>query len=147
MSVLFDREAGKLIYDRKLREGPGENMYGLEVCKSLDLPYNFLDRAHELRMKYSSQPVVQVLKTKASRYNKKKLRDMCEICNTEMSTEVHHLQHQKNADTGGIIGGEFHKNHPGNLINVCEECHDILHKHPKGHVRKLTSEGIEIVPL
>ena len=147
MSVLFDREAGKLIYDRKLREGPGENMYGLEVCKSLDLPYNFLDRAHELRMKYSSQPVVQVLKTKASRYNKKKLRDMCEICNTEMSTEVHHLQHQKNADTGGIIGGEFHKNHKANLINICESCHSKIHERDVEHRIVKTSDGYEILEI
>ena len=30
-------EEGTLIYDRKLREGAGSNMYGLEVCKSLDI--------------------------------------------------------------------------------------------------------------
>ena len=42
----------KLIYSRKLVEGPGENMYGLEVCKSLNLPDEFLDRAYELRNKY-----------------------------------------------------------------------------------------------
>ena len=35
MSVVFDRERRTLVYDRKLREGPGENMYGLEVCKCI----------------------------------------------------------------------------------------------------------------
>jgi hypothetical protein len=35
---------------------------------------------------------------------------------------LYHLQHQQHADTKGNIG-TFHKNHPANLINVCEECH------------------------
>ena len=74
MSVIFDRERRTLVYDRKLREGPGENMYGLEVCKALDLPYTFLDRAHELRIKYSGDPTSQILQSKTSRYNSSKLR-------------------------------------------------------------------------
>ena len=53
MSVLYDKITNKLVYDRKLKEGPGESMYGLEVCKSLDLSNEFLDRAHNLRMKYN----------------------------------------------------------------------------------------------
>ena len=38
-----------IIYDRILRDGPGNNMYGLEVCKSLDMPQEFLDKAYEIR--------------------------------------------------------------------------------------------------
>ena len=34
MSVIFDKANNKLVYDRKLKAGPGESMYGLEVCKS-----------------------------------------------------------------------------------------------------------------
>jgi DNA mismatch repair protein MutS len=52
MSVMYDRENDKLIYDRKLKDGPGDNMYGLEVCKSLNLPGSFLELAHNIRMKY-----------------------------------------------------------------------------------------------
>ena len=52
MSVIFDRERNTLVYDRRLREGGGEAMYGLEVCKSLDLPDQFLDRAYQIRNKY-----------------------------------------------------------------------------------------------
>ena len=46
MEVVYDREKNELIYDRKLKLGPGDNMYGLEVCKSLNLPETFLTRAH-----------------------------------------------------------------------------------------------------
>ena len=147
MSVIFDRAKKTLVYDRKLREGPGENMYGLEVCKSLDLPYNFLDRAHELRIKYSGDPKANVLQNKASRYNNSKLRGQCEICKERPSTEVHHLQFQKNADKQGVIRGEFNKHHAANLINICEECHDQIHKKGLEHRVKRTTNGYQICEL
>lgn len=145
MTVLYNKETNQLIYDRKLKDGPGESMYGLEVCKFLKLPTDFLNAAHTLRNKYNKTSR-NILSENKSRYNHKKIKGICEMCKKKYGEEVHHLQHQANADENNFIG-EFHKNHPGNLINVCEECHDELHKNPNGHVRKLTSEGIEIVPL
>ena len=53
MSVIYDREKDRLVYDRKLKEGPGNNMYGLEVCKALNLPCDFLELAHDIRNKYN----------------------------------------------------------------------------------------------
>ena len=147
MSVVFDRERRTLVYDRKLREGPGENMYGLEVCKALDLPYTFLDRAHELRIKYSGDPTSQILQSKTSRYNSSKLRGQCEICCQRPSTEVHHLQFQKKADKRGIIGGEFLKDHKANLINICEECHQKIHKKGTQHRVKKTTDGYQICEI
>jgi len=145
MTVLYNKETNQLIYDRKLKDGPGESMYGLEVCKFLKLPTDFLNAAHTLRNKYNKTSR-NILSENKSRYNHKKIKGICEMCKKKYGEEVHHLQHQANADENNFIG-EFHKNHPGNLINVCEECHDELHKNPNGHVRKLTSEGIKIVPL
>jgi DNA mismatch repair protein MutS len=125
MSVVYDREQKTLIYNRKLRTGPGESMYGLEVCKSLDLPEDFIERAYAIRNKYNKSNV-SVLEAKKSRYNAHKLRGMCELCNDYEGTEVHHLQYQKNAKHG-IINGEFNKNHKANLINICEACHNKIH--------------------
>ena len=147
MSVVFDRAKKTLVYDRKIREGPGENMYGLEVCKSLDLPYHFLDRAHELRIKYRGNPSTQILQNKASRYNSDKLRGQCEICQERPSTEIHHLQFQKNANKKGIINGEFNKDHMANLINICEECHDKIHKKDVEHRIVKTSSGYQICEI
>ena len=42
MEVKYDHQKDILIYDRKLKDGPGNSMYGLEVCKSLNLSPNFL---------------------------------------------------------------------------------------------------------
>ena len=53
MEVIYDKGTDSLIYNRKLQDGPGNNMYGLEVCKSLHLPDDFLDEAYSIRNKYT----------------------------------------------------------------------------------------------
>ena len=129
MSVHYDREKDSLVYDRKLRDGAGNRMYGLEVCKSLYLPGNFLEMAYNFRNRYfdgKSDLAAAIL----SSYNTKKVRGLCEICKIEMGEETHHLSPQKDANADGFIG-TFHKNHPANLASVCEKCHLKLHKNDK----------------
>ena len=145
MAVVYDREKDCLLYDRKLRDGPGESMYGLEVCKSLHLPEEFLRSAHRLRNKYK-QINHNVLDWKKSHFNSKQLQGLCEICKKNMSSEVHHLQHQQHADSEGFIGS-FHKNHKGNLIAVCDDCHLEFHKEGNQHQRKKTSVGTSLENL
>jgi DNA mismatch repair protein MutS len=133
LSVYYDKENDCLVYDRKLKEGSGTRMYGLEVCKSLYLPTDFLEKAYELRAKY--HPAVQGdLSYKASSYNAKKIRGLCEMCKEEMAEETHHLQEQQYADEKGFIGS-FHKNHSANLLCVCSKCHDKIH-YGNGNVHK-----------
>ena len=146
MSVIFDREKNSLIYDRKLKPGHGESMYGLEVCKSLDLPNDFIENAYTIRNKYvKNQP--NLLETKKSRYNSKKIRDLCEICKLNTSSEVHHLQFQKNANIKGIINNEFRKNHKANLINICEDCHLKIHKSNSEYRIARTTSGYELMEI
>jgi len=149
MAVHFNQETNTLVYDRKLREGPGESMYGLEVCKSLNLPAAFLQRAHAIRMKY--QPEKQnVLALTPTAYNAKKLGGNCEICQQKAS-EVHHLQHQKNAQANDYItntaGQNFHKNHVANLLNICEACHKTLHAEKAEHKVVKTSQGYRLAKV
>jgi DNA mismatch repair protein MutS len=131
MAVSYDRENDKLRYDRKIKDGPGNNMYGLEVCRSLSLPQEFLTLADNIRLKYN--PISNsLLSLKKTKYNSKKIKSLCESCGKKMSTEIHHLIPQKNADKKGMIynedGSFFHKNHLANLMAVCEECHLNFHK-------------------
>lgn len=138
MSVYYDAQLDKLIYDRLLRDGPGNNMYGLEVCKALNLPTDFVDLAFTIRNKYNEdEKPVSLLDT--SRFNSKKLKDVCEICGKK-SSEVHHLQYQKNANENDMIG-HFHKNHIANLMNVCNDCHNEIHKRNKQYIRRFTPTG------
>jgi len=123
MAVFYDRENDCLVYDRTLREGAGDKMYGLEVCKSLHLPTEFLEKAFKIRSKYFSDAMSPPLSHKTTKYNAKKVRGMCEMCETKMSTETHHLTMQMNAEAEGIIN----KNHAGNLMALCEACHREMH--------------------
>ena len=151
MSVVYDKETDALIYDRKLKDGPGNNMYGLEVCKSLNLPQDFLEMAYNIRMKYKPE-AQSVLDQKKSHFNAKHIKGQCEKCGKNMATEVHHLQYQQDADVRGLIenqkdGLTFHKNHPANLISLCNTCHDEIHNTGTRLKKVKTSKGTIVKPL
>ena len=151
MSVIYDKEKDMLIYDRKLKDGPGTNMYGLEVCKSLNLPQDFLDTAHQIRMKYKPE-TNSLLDQKSSHFNAKHIKGMCEKCGIKIASEVHHLQYQQDADDRGIIkntneGLTFHKNHPANLISICNTCHDEIHSAGTKLKKVKTTKGTIVTEL
>ena len=143
MSVHYDPSSKSLVYDRILKDGQGSRTYGLEVCRSLYMDPDFLETAYTLRNKYFPQNTSD-LTAEPSVYNSKKIRGKCEICHKDMASETHHLSPQRNADPNGFIqedSGRFHKNHPGNLASVCEECHKKTHSTKKRIVRKKTTTG------
>jgi len=143
MAVHYDREDDCLVYDRKLRNGSGPRIYGLEVCKSLYLENDFLELAYSLRNKYYPETRGE-LSSSSSVYNSDKLRGKCEMCEKKMGEETHHLSPQKDADENGFIG-TFHKNHRANLLTVCEDCHDKIHSSNKEKiVRKKTTKGYKL---
>jgi DNA mismatch repair protein MutS len=139
MAVRYDREMDCLIYDRKLQDGPGNRMYGLEVCKSLYLPEDFLSRAMAIRNKYHPTSRGELAHT-TSTYNAQKIRGICEMCNTHIGEEIHHLQPQKEANDKGFIGS-IHKNHPANLMTLCEACHTKTHQANVSMKRTKTTKG------
>jgi DNA mismatch repair protein MutS len=130
----------EIIYNRKIQDGQGSNMYGLEVCKSLDMPLDFLKKAEIFRKEFTNLDK-DLIKTKKSNYNKKKSVDKCEICD-EVAVETHHIKYQETADDNGFIGSS-HKNSKHNLASLCKECHNKEHK---GIIKingyKQTSNGI-----
>lgn len=146
MAVIYDKVTDALIYDRKLKDGPGNNMYGLEVCKSLSLPQDFLDAAYEIRSKYHPEGT-SLLSLKTSRYNSSKIIGICEKCGINLGKEVHHLQYQKEANDDGIIynsDGIFHKNNLANLMSICKSCHDKIHKNDTKLKKVKSTKGIQV---
>ena len=141
MEVTYDRQMDCLIYDRLLKDGSGPRIYGLEVCKSLYLGDDFLEAAYSIRNKYYPDSRGE-LSSDPSVYNRRKIRSKCEVCKKSIGEETHHLQQQKDADKNGFIGG-IHKNHPANLLTVCEKCHDKIHSPgaETGHKKKKTTKG------
>jgi DNA mismatch repair protein MutS len=142
MAVTYDRAHDVLIYDRKLRDGAGPSMYGLEVCKSLHLPDDFLKMANDIRLKYRDKKQAGDLNFKPSHFNAHKIKGMCELCKQNLGEEVHHLQHQKEADEANFIQ-HFHKNHPANLMTVCESCHLKMHGTGGQQFRRVLTTGAD----
>lgn len=146
LTVVYDKERDMLIYDRKLKDGPGNSLYGLEVCKSLSLPEDFLAAAYSIRAKYCPESG-SILDLKQSHFNAQKIVSMCEMCKKSMGTDVHHLQHQNEANSEGIImnnDSTFHKNKLANLMTLCDKCHDDIHKTDVQHKRVKTTKGVVV---
>lgn len=140
LKVQFDYEKQKMYYDRKMHDGQGETIYGLEVCKSLKLPEEFIDRCYEIRNEYMDNKD-NILLLKTSKYNKDKIRNMCEFCNKKLGTEIHHLQYQCDANENKYIENSFHKNHNANLSSVCSECHNHIHSLNLRYEKRKTMDG------
>jgi DNA mismatch repair protein MutS len=77
MTVIYDKERDILVYDRKLKDGSGDSMYGLEVCKALSLPSDFLELAYQIRMKYNPDKQ-SLLSLKTSHFNSQKIMNLWE---------------------------------------------------------------------
>ena len=147
MSVVFDKKNNKLIYDRKLKDGSGEMMYGIQVAQSLDLDDEFIERCYTIRNKYNENNNT-VMDSKETNYNSKKIKSkICEMCRENPSCDTHHLQFQDNADKNGFINKEFHKNKKANLISICFECHQKIHKENKQLKKVKTSKGYELTDI
>jgi DNA mismatch repair protein MutS len=128
MKVAYNAETDQLEYVRVMCDGVGDTNYGLEVCRSLNMPTDFLDIAYDMR-KIVAPETKSLLEYEGSRYNTGKIKHKCEQCG-ELADEVHHIQEQHTANSHGFIG-TFNKNHKANLMSVCEKCHDKIHTSKK----------------
>lgn len=138
LQVKYDESTQNLIYERKMQDGPGTSSYGLEVCKSLFMGKDFLDRAYFLRSSHFEQ-TKGPLSIDSSRYNSQKLKGKCELCDKQLnSNEIHHIGEQRYADENGFIDSSYHKNHVGNLMTLCIKCHDKLHSEPDDKKKRRT---------
>jgi DNA mismatch repair protein MutS len=131
LTVQYNYERQTLVYGRTLCDGPGESTYGLEVCKSLALPDEFLKRAYAIRNRQAGQG--SILLYKESSYNRDKIRATCEFCKSRKGTEIHHLSYQK--DT------EHQVHHVANLSSICESCHHHIHALGLVYERRKTLDG------
>ena len=147
MHIEIDPETSRIVYYRKLREGSGSSLYGLEVCKAIGLPADFIDAANEVRKSVHKTQSLKKHKTtiatkaRSSRYNASVYMNICGVCKSQMATETHHIKYQCDADDNGFVGA-VHKNDVSNLVPLCEDCHQKEHMgliKIKGFVK--TSQG------
>ena len=77
LSVEYDNDI--IIYGRKLLDGPGNNIYGLEIAKYIINNKNFINVANKTRDKILKKNKLLIDK-KVSNYNKNLYIDECIIC-------------------------------------------------------------------
>jgi DNA mismatch repair protein MutS len=122
LKVTYDAATDVLLYDRTLSPGSGSALYGLEVCRALDLPAGYLDRAIAIR-----QGLAGYQGPRPSTYSAEAVVDRCEVCGSGTALEMHHIRPQKEG------GPALHT--PGNLVCLCGSCHD------RHHAGRLVIEG------
>ena len=145
LSVFYNEDEDKLIFNRKLSNGSGSSMYGLEFAKSLHMDKEFLKAANDIRKRLTDDynTVERLSKKKTSGYNKDLYIASCAICGAPVD-DVHHIKEQHTADKDGFIG-HINQNHKFNLIPLCKKHHKMVHEgkiNINGFVT--TSKGLEL---
>ena len=153
MSVSYNRQFKTLVYDRKLKDGPGTNNYGLLVCKSLGLSDEFIQLAESMELDFKLLKD-NFLKANQSKYNAKFIKGKCELCklaNIDVNgVDIHHMHPQNMSKKGGIIDTKnytFNKNHKANLMNLCKTCHLRVTKEETIYIKKKTLNGSAYMSL
>ena len=139
LSVRHDPERDVLIFDRQLRDGPGESIYGVMVARYIinDPEFNKLtqDIKHEMLGQQN-----KILRDKSSRYDKNLFMDSCSVCDKKLveGDHTHHINFQKDCKDGFVINKPHLKmNAKANTAPLCHDCHD------KTHEGKINIEGYE----
>jgi DNA mismatch repair protein MutS len=127
LHVDYDPVTKKLIYDRSLRPGNGSTLYGLEVARAMDLPFEFIEQALQNRHKMMGSKTLK--DSTSSSWNRQVVRKECELCHKQIvkELEVHHIQPRSSANRDGILEDGTHMNDRHNLIVLCQQCHDKVH--------------------
>jgi DNA mismatch repair protein MutS len=145
LSVEYDEEQDRLLFNRVLQSGSGSSIYGLEFAKSLHMDSDFLDTANAIRKRLANDydELELLVKKKKSKYNKDLYVTKCIICGA-VAEDVHHISQRSLADSAGFIG-HFHQDHRHNLVPLCKEHHNQIHE---GKMRVdgfvMTSKGLEL---
>ena len=128
LSVSCDSNGNKLIYDRILKSGTGERIYGITVAKHIIKDIDFINAAFDIKNQLLTRNNKFPTNVKTSRYNSNLIIDKCELCESKEKLETHHINFQQNSKDGFIIDKPHIKmNHISNLIVLCDSCHDKIH--------------------
>ena len=143
LKVIFNEETGELIYDRKLEAGNGPTIYGLEVCRAMDMDSEFLKLSEQIRKQILGQSQ-QILEPKKSHFNAQVFVHDCSICQ-QKAEDVHHIKFQCTANDNNIIETHIVKDTKSNLVPLCKKCHNEVHNGSleiSGYIQ--TSDGIKL---
>lgn len=119
--VRSEHRGGEIIFLRKLADGPGDTMYGIEVARHLlGLP-EIANKAMEIRNTLIGRGNGQI---KKSRYNRKVVVTACQACESTTNLHTHHVVPQASFSKSQ----RKQMNDQDNLTVLCHACHDKVHR-------------------
>jgi DNA mismatch repair protein MutS len=136
LSVHYDDEKDIMIYGRKLIDGAGDTLYGIEIAKYILKDDLFINRAFQVRKELLNIDV-DLISGKKSNYSTQLYMDCCNICKSTDNLDTHHIIEQNNFKTGDFMyedGNLIDKNNIDNLVILCKKHHDMVH-HDKLMIR------------
>lgn len=138
LDIRFDDETGAFVYERKLQNGKGRELYGVEIAKHVINDDSFYHDALNIRRNLTNEPS-DIIIPKQSRYNTDVYMHSCQICGlNELETDLdaHHIVFQEKFKGNDRLGG-LRKNQCGNLVVLCKDHHNMVHNN------ELIIEGYE----
>ena len=133
LSTTYDEVSQTLIYDRKIKDGPGESVYGILVARSVGIDKEFIAKANGFLRDITNSN--ELCPTRKSHFNSKVYLTACVECGTSINLDAHHMEEQSKADERGFID-HYHKNSKFNLTPLCKTCHVKVHREGKKYVRE-----------
>jgi DNA mismatch repair protein MutS len=115
------------LFNRKLQEGSGPSLYGIEVAEQLGISERIITRALHIRQHVTFEHVPKN-EQKRSRYNAKLSMQECFRCQSRLHLHTHHIFPQKHFKDGKEDLNGFRKNALYNLIVLCDTCHQDVHE-------------------
>jgi DNA mismatch repair protein MutS len=145
LTVEYDEKKDTLVYDRILKEGSGEPIYGYIVAKYIIQDLDFMKNVQDIKNELLNKPNV-VIYDKKSKYNSEVLMTACQVCKKSYSNktvgknvghlDTHHINFQSECKNGFVKKkGHVMMNSKSNLVVLCKECHYAVHHN------KLTIRG------
>ena len=122
------RRDDMIIYGRKIIDGIGEDIYGLEIAKYIIDDEDFIKLAFETRNRILGV-TGNILDDNKSNYNKDLYVDKCTVCgkgNNETQLDTHHIKEQHQFDENKLLG-HIKKDNLDNLVVLCKYHHNEVH--------------------
>ena len=137
LDVYYNDKENCLIFNRKLKDGAGTTLYGLEVARSLNMNKDFINNANKIRRKLIENEDDKLSKidnllnnNKKSNYNSEIITS-CILCGSTKNIHSHHINEQRHSNDNGFINQSelthIHKNNKFNIISICEKHHTLIH--------------------
>jgi DNA mismatch repair protein MutS len=133
LSVKYDEKSEVLIYDRTLKKGNGESIYGIEIARYVFKNDLLINNSIKIRNELLKQNNT-LLTSKTSNFNSKIYMNECFICKKKISgdmipLESHHIIPQKDFDENNFCKTKPHikKDCDANIVPLCNVCHDNIH--------------------